>query len=136
MAQPPRVPILLPEDKTVVYFVTLCVEGRKPVLAEVGVFDAFRQAVRSAVRWQTLAATLMPDHLHILASPCDRPLSIGLYSAAVKRWTWQGVAATWKWQRGCFDRILRSQDSAAAKWAYIRDNPVRAGLVDHWEKWP
>jgi hypothetical protein len=35
MAELPRLSeILLPDDKPIIYFVTLCVEGRRPVLAD------------------------------------------------------------------------------------------------------
>ena len=33
------------------------------------------------------------------------------------------------WQKGFFDHVLRSQESAGEKWKYVRENPVRAGLV-------
>jgi hypothetical protein len=51
-------------------------------------------------------------------------------------------------KREFFDHVLRSEESYAEKWNYVRDNPVRAGLVtssDHWpylgrveflEEWP
>jgi hypothetical protein len=32
--------------------------------------------------------------------------------------------------------VLRSSASRAEKWNYIRDNPVRAGLVARPEDWP
>ena len=35
-----------------------------------------------------------------------------------------------------FDRLLRSDESYESKWLYVRDNPVRAGLVDAAEDWP
>ena len=40
------------------------------------------------------------------------------------------------WQKGFFDHILRSGDSYAEKWEYVRDNPARAGLVEKWNEWP
>jgi len=40
------------------------------------------------------------------------------------------------WQEGFFDHVLRSGESYAEKWAYVRDNPVRAGLVQKSEDWP
>jgi len=40
------------------------------------------------------------------------------------------------WQKGFFDHILRSGDSYSEKWEYVRDNPVRAGLVTAWSDWP
>ena len=35
-----------------------------------------------------------------------------------------------------FDRLLRTSESIHEKWNYIRENPVRAGLVGHWKQWP
>ncbi len=35
------------------------------------------------------------------------------------------------WQPGCFDRLLRSDESLHDKWLYVQENPVRAGLVKH-----
>ena len=40
------------------------------------------------------------------------------------------------WQRRFFDHVLRSDESYAQKWNYVRDNPVRAGLVAKAEDWP
>jgi hypothetical protein len=42
----------------------------------------------------------------------------------------------WAWQEGCFDRLLRSDESLSEKWEYLRQNPVRAGLVNDPEDWP
>jgi len=136
MAQPPRVPVLLPNDHTVVYFITWCVAGRKAVLDSPLVWQAFQRATNRLSDWVTLAAVLMPDHLHVLAAPRDRAFSPGAYSAAIKRWMRADLSPPWSWQRGCFDRLLRSNESAAGKWHYVRENPVRAGLVARWEDWP
>ena len=40
------------------------------------------------------------------------------------------------WQRGFFDHLLRSDESYAQKWNYVRENPVRAGLVRNADDWP
>ena len=40
------------------------------------------------------------------------------------------------WQRRFFDHVLRSDESYAQKWNYVRENPVRAGLVAKAEDWP
>jgi hypothetical protein len=32
--------------------------------------------------------------------------------------------------------LLRSDESAEQKWQYMRENPVRAGLVQEWSDWP
>ena len=40
------------------------------------------------------------------------------------------------WQRGFFDHVLRNDESYGNKWNYVKDNPVRAGLVSDPEKSP
>lgn len=40
------------------------------------------------------------------------------------------------WQPGFFDHVLRSDESYGEKWLYVRDNPIRAGLVSEPEDWP
>jgi len=40
------------------------------------------------------------------------------------------------WQKGFFDHVLRSAESYSQKWHYVRENPVRAGLISRWEDWP
>jgi len=35
-----------------------------------------------------------------------------------------------------FDHLLRNDESYAQKWEYVRENPVRAGLVHCSEDWP
>jgi hypothetical protein len=41
MGHPPRIPVWLRWDQSVIYFVTICVADRKPVLANNEAFDAF-----------------------------------------------------------------------------------------------
>ena len=39
-------------------------------------------------------------------------------------------------QRDCWDRQLRSGESYNEKWQYVRNNPVRKGLVAQADDWP
>lgn len=57
-------------------------------------------------------------------------------AAAIKRRIRRAIAAPWQWQPGCFDRLLRRDEPAQDKWLYMRENPVREGLVDRWQDWP
>ena len=135
MGHPPRIPVFLGLDQSVIYFVTFCVEGRRRVLDNDDAFAAFRQAI-ARFDWHIIAAVLMPDHVHLLAGPPDRDAAVGELSAAIKRRVRKALNADWQWQPGCFDRLLRREESAEEKWEYIRENPVRAGLVSHWSDWP
>jgi len=137
MGHPPRIPVWLRWEQSVIYFATLCVENRKPVLAHERAFIAFRQAAANLRGWTVLAAILMPDHLHVIVVPTgDREAKLGNCVAALKRWIRQELNASWKWQSGSFDRLLRSDESLHDKWLYIEENPVRAGLVKRWQDWP
>ena len=42
----------------------------------------------------------------------------------------------WDWQSRGFHHRLRSDESWEEKWNYMRQNPVRAGLVAAVEDWP
>ena len=39
------------------------------------------------------------------------------------------------WQEEFFDHVLRSAESYGEKWNYVRNNPVRAGLVANADNW-
>ena len=111
-------------------------KDRKPVLANSAALQALERAIAKLEDWWVCAGILMPDHLHLLAAPRRRDLTVGDFSGAIKRWMRKELNADWEWQTGCFDRLLRSDESAQAKWEYMRENPVRAGLVEHWSDWP
>ena len=136
MGHPPRVPVWIGWEKSVIYFITICVAHRKPVLANNAAFSAFKRAVARLRHWKVLAAVLMPDHLHVVVAPEDRDAKIGNFSGALKRWIREELGASWKWQPGCFDRLLRSDESLHEKWRYLQENPVRAGLVSNSGNWP
>jgi putative transposase len=147
MARPPRIPNWLPWEQRSVYFITFCIERRRPVLANPGAWEICLRIFSRLDEWTTLAVIAMPDHLHALVAPLDRDASVAAFSKWFKRWFDEeycrpsvpdGVPAneTWKWQEGCFDRLLRSDESLSDKWEYLRQNPVRAGLVAKPEDWP
>ena len=139
MAEPLRLPaILLPWEKSIIYFVTISVKDRRQVLATPEVFDAIEIVITRLQKWNVLAGVIMPDHVHWVVSPVeDRDLSIGDFSHGFKRMLRKCLGPqSWEWQRGCFDRLLRSDENLRSKWIYVKDNPVRHGLTQKAEDWP
>jgi REP element-mobilizing transposase RayT len=139
MGEPPRLSqILLPREKAIIYFVTLCVNGRRPVLDNPAVFRAVNEAVLKIERWRLIAGVIMPDHAHFVITPAtDRSVSAGDFATGFKRLLRkQLVPQPWEWQRGCFDRLLRSDEDLHNKWIYVEQNPVRVGLVTDVAGWP
>jgi len=137
MGHPPRIPVWLRWEQSVIYSVTVCVADRKPVLANKAALKAFNIAVSKLQDWRVLAAMRMPDHFHAVVSPRkDRDAKLGNFSGALKQWMREELNASWKWQPGCFDRLLRSDELLHEKWIYVQENPVRAGFVKDWKDWP
>ncbi len=135
--RPPRIPNWLPTHRETVYFLTICVAGRQPVLDNPVAWATCQAVWRRLDCWEIRAALAMPDHLHLLLTPrCDREESLSAFLKWFKRWFREALPTDWLWMEGGFDRLLRSDESAAAKWEYIRQNPVRAGLVERPEDWP
>jgi putative transposase len=81
--------------------------------------------------WSSLFLA-MPDHLHALLSfPPQIPME-----KIIRDWKrFVAKQAAVKWQDGFFDHRLRSNESFAEKADYIRQNPVRAGLVSASHLW-
>ena len=86
------------------------------------------------------AAVVMPDHVHLLLTPrCDDhgwPYSLPVVMKALKGTSARSVnkllgASGPVWQEESFDHVLRSDESFAEKLEYIRQNPVRKGLVQN-----
>ena len=148
MSRPPRIPNWLPWEQRTIYFITFCVQDRKSVLANSQVWQICRATFDRLDHWIVLAAIAMPDHLHLLAAPMhDRNASVSAFTKWFKRWFnetyWVvgprvsgATSFTWEWQEGCFDRLLRSGESVSEKWEYLKQNPVRAGLVKNSNDWP
>jgi REP element-mobilizing transposase RayT len=74
----------------------------------------------------------MPDHLHALIS---FPKDVNSTKTIAG---WKEIVAKKsdiRWQRDFFDLRLRSHESHEEKAAYIRNNPVRKGLVSEAADW-
>jgi REP element-mobilizing transposase RayT len=83
----------------------------------------------------------MPDHVHFFCRPRPQAKTLSQFMAAWKQWTAKRLIREIVydlpvWQAEFFDHVLRSSESYAQKWEYVRGNPLRAGLVTRAEDWP
>jgi putative transposase len=78
---------------------------------------------------------IKPDHVHLFVR-CDHGFVLSKWVSGLKRAMSVAVMKQRLWQPGFFDHILRSNESYTEKWNYVRENPVRAGLVDYVTNWP
>ena len=81
----------------------------------------------------------MPDHVHMFV----RPGKSHALSETIKHLK-QSITKSFAyrhrpqfvWERGFFDRLLRTSETYSERWNYVRMNPVRAGLVHDPDDWP
>jgi len=120
-----------------IVFLTVCTKDRRPYLAVRDVHELLLDVWRKADAWWVGRYVIMPDHIHLFAGPAGRELPFDHWvrfwkSQFSRRCPIQDHA----WQPDHWDRRLRSGDSYEQKWEYVRQNPVRHGLVKSPDEWP
>ena len=125
------------------YFVTfrtrnldLTQEARELVLNACRYFDG--------QRYRLWAATVMPDHVHLLLTPLKKRegewFSLSAILHSLKSFTAKGINRLCGhtgslWMEEYFDRIVRSEEEFLENWRYIRNNPVKRELCLNSEAW-
>ncbi len=122
---------------TVVYD-TVCTASKRAWLATPEMHDCLIKVWRDdATSWLVGRYVVMPDHVHYFAwaTPESRD-----YQNWVKYWKSKFSKSHGKknlrMQSDNWDTRMRCESQYEEKWQYVRQNPVRAGLVenaDHWE---
>src|SRR5712691_2811372 len=115
-------------------FVTICTIYRRPLLARDDIHSALRNYFARAADHGIAVGryVVMPDHIHLFVRG-GVTFDLGIWVRGLKR----AILTDHKlWQPGFFDHILRHDESYGEKWNYVRENPVRAGLVSHADEWP
>lgn len=136
---PPRLARIFTNNP--LFFVTFCTHQRRHILATNSVNAAFIEfAIRARAEHNVAIGryVIMPDHLHLfVCGPDDFRLGhwIGILKRHLAGATRPIEASRPIWQRGFFDHLLRSEESYGRKWNYVRENPVRTGLVARVEDW-
>ena len=129
------------------YFITFRLHGMPEQVIPLSMKE--RMIVKDAVlfwhetKWHIHLLTVMPDHVHILVTPCESApgiwYSLSSILQSVKGYSAHTINAMRKtkgrlWQSECFDRIVRDAAEYDEKAMYILNNAAKAGLVnDSWE---
>jgi putative transposase len=120
-----------------IYFITICCQRRgSNQLCHDETASVLANTARiyhKQARWNLNLLLLMPDHLHALIG-VDGQTSLAQLIRDYKRIT--AKIAGVRWQRDFFDHRLRNEENLAEKFAYICQNPVRAGLTLSEDDWP
>lgn len=132
--------VVLSGDMPLILFCTVCTEHRGSWVTQKVVKQTLHDLwLLEARAWLVGPYVLMPDHIHFMCIPQD--LSSGV---EIERWAafWKDRFARrvgqpeWRWQRGLFHHRLHNDSQLQDKLTYMRQNPVKRGLVDKAEAWP
>lgn len=134
--RPVHQPIIADGARSVIVFLTVCTADRQPILASPDMYELLLQAWQKADHWLVGRYVVMPDHIHLFCAPgTNPPESLQSWISYWKRLVFFSQGGSF-WQKNFWDTQLRHHESYDAKWKYVRQNPVRAGLVKHTDEWP
>jgi len=114
---------------------TICTwQGQKAFLDHRLALEVFRLVIEPEF---TMAACLMPDHLHWLLADASRAGDAVIrFKSLSTRVSWQGGVRGRLWQRSYWDHVIRRQEDLREVAEYIVQNQVRAGLVPQASEYP
>ena len=128
------------------YFVTICLRDRVPLLGRVEEHDVrltslgeivAHEIARLGSRFREVGVDLsivMPDHTHVILALRDRVRTLGAVVGALKSSsaaqinTFRETPGTPLWQRGYYDHVIRDDEDLDRIRVYIKTNPTRWSL--------
>ncbi len=124
-------------DGPTIVYVTVCTRRRAPWLATEAVHEGLCEVWTEADAWMVGRYCILPDHVHLFAGPGAHDVPLDHWVQFWKsRFSKMALLGTGRWEPGQWDTRLRNGESYDEKWEYVRNNPVRHGLVTHADDWP
>ena len=121
---------------------TINTEDKQPLLLGDTVCEITRTALAESFQLHHGHAAVfvfMPEHLHLIVSG-QGPESdlLALMKDFKQKTTFRARNAglVFGWQKDFYDHLIRAREDYGAQVHYLLRNPVRRGLVAHWEHWP
>ncbi len=124
------------------YFFTVVTANRQPLLADPHNVQLLRQAfgyVRERRPFETLAAVILPDHLHCLwrlpEGDADYSTRWQMIKTAFSRKMPASGGEKTIWQPRFWEHLIRDEEDLRRHLDYIHFNPVKHGLVSDPNAW-
>ena len=120
---------------------TLCVQDRQNIFLNSSIIAQFTDILKFLVEQSPCIIPVycfMQDHQHLIVSgtslQADVLNFIKMYKQKTGYWLSRNLSA--KWQKDFYDHVIRKEENLISIARYILDNPVRKGLVAHWDDYP
>jgi putative transposase len=136
--RPPRLHLVFQKYDPPLYFVTFNAYKRRKLLANARVHSSLIEFAKVGEQRGTALGryVIMPDHVHLFVRG-GIDFVLVQWTRMLKRRLSGAISAPLPhWQKGFFDHVIRHSESYSEKWEYVRQNPVRAGLVNDPNEWP
>jgi putative transposase len=137
---PLHLPPLLSHNRSTIVYLTVCTDKRKGILAKDDIHQLLIASWQAADAWIVGRYVIMPDHIHLFCAP--NSTEVVNFEKWVQFWKshasrqWPRPVEQPVWQKAFWETQLLRGDGYENKWNYIRQNPVRHGLVTKVEDWP
>jgi putative transposase len=124
------------------YFVTILTKQRRRLFEDTPIVECCDGEVRRAARkerFDILCACYMPDHLHLVVEGGTTGADFREFARLAKQLSGFYVKKRFGialWGRGYYDRVVREDEDVRRYLRYVRENPVRARLVERAEDYP
>jgi putative transposase len=130
------------------YFLTACLQDRRSdlLVREIALLRASWREAAAARPFETIAAVVLPDHMHVLwrlpDEDHDFPARMVRLKAGFTRRLPEGVKGKGRkrergvWQSRYWEHCVRDDEDLSRHIDYIHWNPVKHGLVSDPDDWP
>lgn len=130
------------------YFLTACLDDRRSdlLVREIELLRAAWRDVAASRPFETVAAVILPDHIHALwrlpDDDHDFPARMAQLKAGFTRRLPENVKGVRRkgergvWQSRYWEHCIRNEEDFSRHIDYIHFNPVKHGLVMNPDDWP
>jgi len=124
------------------YFLTFCTIRRRRAFEDAAIVETLLEQIRhtaAAEAFAIFAYCFMPDHLHLLVEGTHETSDLRRFARFAKQRTafaFRRLRGGRLWQRGYYERVLRSDEATPDVIRYILANPIRAALATTLGEYP
>jgi putative transposase len=121
---------------------TLCIKDRKQYFTNDYSFQIFEQILIDELKSFDCFAFVylfMPDHVHLVLGGNNSNSNLKKCLEMFKQksgYYFSRNTQDIRWQKDYYDHILRSEENLEIHLRYILNNPIRAGIIDYWKRYP
>ncbi len=125
------------------YFLTFCTHARSPLFNDASTVAAtLSHFVSTSLEEdiEIIAYCFMPDHVHLVVEGKAETSDLKRFITRAKQFSGYAYSLNHDrarlWQRYGYEHVLRDDETTEKVVAYVLENPVRKGWVEHPEQWP